>query len=583
MLCVVLWGGTGGLSLVCCGIGLAADAPATMAAEVRCETCLSDIAAEDSTTMDCGHTFCNSCWGQYFTINITEGKSRLRCMAYKCGAVCPETKIKAILHDKPLIVERYDRSLTESYVNDNKQVRWCPSVPHCGSAIQVDGELLCEPECSCGLSFCFSCGLEAHSPCPCDMCDPRIAANCPPNTHARASFVFPVTVTAYTLSHAAVPWKGCCDLFSVRKASCERLVSQISGGGASWFHRWKMWLKKSRDDSETAHWMTANTKGCPKCGKPVEKNGGCNLVVCMCGQAFCWLCGAATKRAHTWTQIYGHECGRWKEDLDADRDSAQRQLERYVHYHTRWKAHMDSLAMEKRQGKWFSTIKDKLKKMETNDEELNDYTWLHQALDQLLEARRVLGYSYAFAFFMFGDMYKDHISKSQNTVNQNLFEDQQQQLESEVERLSGMVQDLDQKTVDKTMRITVINSTVNIEARTIKLYELIENDLLGPLDLQTAAIAPYRGTGACKNATISREDELDAVAGPSEVLPDAAPSGFGTSVTANTENPEQDTTMEEREMRGKRPMYPSSSGFLEDSNHMMKRSKSVDAFSNIAG
>lgn len=43
--------------------------------------------------------------------------------------------------------------------------------------------------------------------------------------------------------------------------------------------------------------------------------------------------------------------------MDRDIDSAQRLLERYIHYHTRWKAHMDSLAMEKRQGQWFNTVK----------------------------------------------------------------------------------------------------------------------------------------------------------------------------------------------------------------------------------
>ena len=48
--------------------------------------------------------------------------------------------------------------------------------------------------------------------------------------------------------------------------------------------RWKRWKVKCQDDSETKNWLTANTKACPKCGKPVEKNGGCNLVVCMCGQ-----------------------------------------------------------------------------------------------------------------------------------------------------------------------------------------------------------------------------------------------------------------------------------------------------------
>ena len=69
------------------------SASASMAAEVRCQTCLSELPAEDCTTMDCGHTFCNACWREYFKIHITEGKSRLRCMAYKCGTVCPENKV----------------------------------------------------------------------------------------------------------------------------------------------------------------------------------------------------------------------------------------------------------------------------------------------------------------------------------------------------------------------------------------------------------------------------------------------------------------------------------------------------------
>lgn len=44
------------------------------------------------------------------------------------------------------------------------------------------------------------------------------------------------------------------------------------------------WNRRMRDGTETASWLNANTKPCPKCTKPVEKAGGCNLVVCRCGQ-----------------------------------------------------------------------------------------------------------------------------------------------------------------------------------------------------------------------------------------------------------------------------------------------------------
>ncbi len=47
---------------------------------------------------------------------------------------------------------------------------------------------------------------------------------------------------------------------------------------------WELWDEKVSGDSETKNWMAIHTKPCPKCSKPVEKNGGCNLVVCTCGQ-----------------------------------------------------------------------------------------------------------------------------------------------------------------------------------------------------------------------------------------------------------------------------------------------------------
>lgn len=49
---------------------------------------------------------------------------------------------------------------------------------------------------------------------------------------------------------------------------------------------WELWSKKCKDESETITWMTVNTKPCPSCHKMVEKNGGCNLMTCICRQTF---------------------------------------------------------------------------------------------------------------------------------------------------------------------------------------------------------------------------------------------------------------------------------------------------------
>lgn len=80
--------------------------------------------------------------------------------------------------------------------------------------------------------------------------------------------------------------------------------------------------------------MQAHVKPCPKCSAPVEKDGGCNLVVCRsCRQAFCWLCGAKTGTRHTWERIEGHTCGEWKAAADRDIAQSKAKHQRYMHYY----------------------------------------------------------------------------------------------------------------------------------------------------------------------------------------------------------------------------------------------------------
>ncbi|CAL0334149.1 unnamed protein product [Lupinus luteus] len=402
---------------------------------IMCEICMEDVPIDEATGMDCGHSFCNTCWTEHFVVKINEGQSkRIRCMAHKCYSICDEAVVRTLLGRKhPDMAEKYERFLLESYIEDNKRVKWCPSTPHCGNAIRVEDDELCEVECSCGLQFCFSCLSETHSPCSCVM--------------------------------------------------------------------WELWAKKCRDESETVNWMTVHTKPCPKCHKPVEKNGGCNLVSCICGQPFCWVCGGATGRNHTWSSIAGHSCGRYK-DQEKSAERAKRDLYRYMHYHNRYKAHTDSFKLE---SKLKETIQGKIDISEEKDSKLRDYSWVINGLSRLFRSRRVLSYSYAFAFYMFGDeLFKDEMSEAQREIKQNLFEDQQQQLEANVEKISKILEEpFDTFPDDKVMeiRMQIINLSAVIDKLCQKMYDCIENDLLGSLH-QTHNIAPYKSKG------IERASEL---------------------------------------------------------------------------
>lgn len=405
---------------------------------VMCDICIEDLPSGETTKMDCGHCFCNNCWTEHFIVKINDGQSkRIKCMAHKCNAICDESVVRNLVSKtNPDLAEKFDRFLLESYIEDNKRVKWCPSTPHCGNAIRVEDDQFCEVECSCGVQFCFGCSLEAHSPCSCLM--------------------------------------------------------------------WELWVKKCRDESETVNWITVHTKPCPKCHKPVEKNGGCNLVSCICGQAFCWLCGGATGRDHTWSSIAGHSCGRYKADQEKKAERAKRDLYRYMHYHNRYKAHTDSFKLE---SKLKGTIQDKVSVLEERESKLRDFSWVHNGLNRLFRSRRVLSYSYPFAFYMFGDeLFKDEMTNEEREIKQNLFEDQQQQLEANVEKLSKFLEaPFDEYSEDKVMetRMQVINLTGITDSLCQKMYDCIENDLLGPLQLGIHNIAPYRSKGIEKASELS--------------------------------------------------------------------------------
>ncbi|XP_075511234.1 putative E3 ubiquitin-protein ligase ARI2 isoform X2 [Primulina tabacum] len=424
--------------------GVAADKFADLdplePSSVKCNICMDDVPAQEVTAMECGHCFCDNCWTEHFVVKINEGQSkRIKCMAHKCNAICDEAIVRKLVGIKnPDLAEKFERFLLESYIEDNKMVKWCPSIPHCGNAIRVENDEFCEVECSCGSQFCFSCLSEAHSPCSCLM--------------------------------------------------------------------WELWTKKCRDESETVNWIAVHTKPCPKCHKLVEKNGGCNLVSCICGQAFCWLCGGATGREHSWSQIANHSCGRYKQDDEKKAEYGMRDLYRYMHYHNRYKAHTDSFKQESRLSE---IIIGKISNLEAKDSKLRDFSWVTNGLHRLFRSRRSLSYSYPFAFYMFGDdLFKDEMTNEEKEIKKNLFEDQQQQLESNVEKLSKLLEErFDEYSEKRVMhvRMQIINLSAITDNLCKQMYECIENDLLGSLEFTIQSIAPYRSKG------IEKAEELMVV------------------------------------------------------------------------
>uniref|UniRef100_A0AAQ4S4D9 RBR-type E3 ubiquitin transferase n=1 Tax=Gasterosteus aculeatus aculeatus TaxID=481459 RepID=A0AAQ4S4D9_GASAC len=192
----------------------------------------------------------------------------------------------------------------------------------------------------------------------------------------------------------------------------------------------RKWLTKCADDSETANYISAHTKDCPKCNICIEKNGGCNHMQCSkCKHDFCWMCLGDWK---THGSEY-YECSRYKENPDIVNQSQQAQareaLKKYLFYFERWENHNKSLQLE---AQTYQRIQEKIQERVMNNlGTWIDWQYLHNASRLLAKCRYTLQYTYPYAYYM------------ESGPRKKLFEYQQAQLEAEIENLSWKVERAD--------------------------------------------------------------------------------------------------------------------------------------------
>eukprot|EP00727_Mastigamoeba_balamuthi_P014264 m51a1_g9460 putative mitogen-activated protein kinase kinase kinase 3-like (2820) ;mRNA; f:513979-524589 len=302
----------------------------------ECPACLEEVDWSETTALECGHRFCNACWTQYAEVKIANGEAKqLFCMGREGGKPC-----FVMLDDEHVSdfvgdhsYEVYSRMIQDSFVDDNPTARWCPSVPPCGRCIVVDAPL---GEMST---------IEVQCTCGEEFC-----------WHCRGEPHFP--------------------------ASCELV---------------RLWKERLEKDSVSALWLAQNTKACPKCGKIIEKYDGCNLMTCPCGQYFCWLCGAATGAAHTWTSIEGHTCPK---ETDSSKLS-KAFLQAFSISHERY---MSNLVTKERAAELRANVEAKKASLRERGLLLSSRQadTLESAMRTLVVARRLLSWSHVLYFYTWG-------------------------------------------------------------------------------------------------------------------------------------------------------------------------------------
>ncbi|XP_057779300.1 probable E3 ubiquitin-protein ligase ARI8 [Salvia miltiorrhiza] len=168
------------------------------------------------------------------------------------------------------------------------------------------------------------------------------------------------------------------------------------------------WVLKNSAESENMNWILANSKPCPKCKRPIEKNQGCMHMTCTppCKFEFCWLClGQWSEHGERTGGFYA--CNRYEaakqegvyDEAERRREMAKNSLERYTHYYERWasnqssrqKALADLLQMQ-------SVHLEKLSEVQSQPE--SQLKFIIEAWQQIVECRRVLKWTYAYGYYL---------------------------------------------------------------------------------------------------------------------------------------------------------------------------------------
>lgn len=364
-----------------------------------CGICLCSISVfEDPVDMSCGHEFCRACWEGFLNIKIQEGDAHnIFCPAYECYQLVPVHVIESVVSRE--MDQRYLQFDIKAFVENNPAIRWCPAA-RCERAVRLtrpgpgDNDphsfpLLPSPAVDCGKGhlFCWECLGEAHEPCDCHM------------------------------------WRNW-----LQKVT-EMKPEELAGVGEAY------------EDAANCLWLLTNSKPCANCKSPIQKNEGCNHMQCAkCKYDFCWICLEEWKKHSSSTGGY-YRCTRYEVIQQLEEQSKEmtveaekkhksfQELDRFMHYYTRFKNHEHSYKLEQ---KLLKTAKEKMEQLSRaffcREGTPPDTRFIEDGVSELLKTRRVLKCSYPYGFFL-----------QQGSTQKEIFELMQTDLEMVVEDLAQKV------------------------------------------------------------------------------------------------------------------------------------------------
>lgn len=405
--------------------------PITKHEDYMCYICCESGPME-TFSLSCGHEFCVQCYGQYLDGIIKKGELA-QCMDPQCKMVLYHSDVEKLLQFVPpeeeIPVEKLDIDSDSSDEEENAdnnvadfnnyEVNLASEYDLHFNNVEFKNEswpnessepLLRNALLQAAAKLALEASRKRYKWCPAVDCDGfvELSGDTRPYDydHRKNELLKHTPIVRCPSSH-----EFCFDCQYENHLPCSCVTAA-------------KWVKRCQDDSETVNWIEANTQNCPRCASLIEKNGGCNHMVCQhCNFKFCWIC------LHDWNQhTQAHwSCNRFHERKEVDTGGkAERQnaLNRYLHYYKRFAVHQRSMkGDEKTLASIHRYMLLYMKSQTTNNKKnvsWNDAQFMSDAIRSLIGGRRTLMWSYAFMFYLDKSNYCDILEGMQDYLNDSV-------------------------------------------------------------------------------------------------------------------------------------------------------------------